>query len=258
MRTCTHRYTRHTISAALISALASTAAMAQSTAGPVAKQSPPAQFVWSTVANSADAIPGGDGRTFNSFNQPSVNAAGRVVLRARSKGGQGAGEPLRGIYSRQMAGTPGPLVSVFDTLTEVPAPNNTLYQDKLGTFTEFPAFPRVGLDNDTVTTRAQSRPVWTYTTPDGSETRIGTSGIYAMRGGERVSAMTQLGAVPGFEYFSVPGAAPGTRFDQFPGSPAVANANTVVFKGNYTEGVGKTGIFFRSFDGTGVPAPRPR
>ena len=250
----TPRPTRIAMSAALACALVPMTAPAQTATDLAARQPLPAQFVWNTVANSADAIPGGDGRKFNSFNQPSVNAAGRVVLRARSRGGQGAGEPLRGIYARPMAGTPGPLVSVFDTLTEVPAPNNTLYQDKLGTFTEFPAFPRVGLDNDTVTTRAQSRPVWTYTATDGTETRVGTSGIYAQRGGERVSAMTQLGAVPGFEVYSVPGAAPGTRFDQFPGAPAVANANTVVFKGNYTEGTGKTGIFFRSFGGTGVPA----
>jgi len=250
----TPRPTRIAMSAALACALVPMTAPAQTATDLAARQPLPAQFVWTTVANSADAIPGGDGRKFNSFNQPSVNAAGRVVLRARSRGGQGAGEPLRGIYARPMAGTPGPLVSVFDTLTEVPAPNNTLYQDKLGTFTEFPAFPRVGLDNDTVTTRAQSRPVWTYTATDGTETRVGTSGIYAQRGGERVSAMTQLGAVPGFEVYSVPGAAPGTRFDQFPGAPAVANANTVVFKGNYTEGTGKTGIFFRSFGGSGVPA----
>ena len=250
----TPRPTRIAMSAALACTLVPMTAPAQTATDLAARQPLPAKFVWTTVANSADAIPGGDGRKFNSFNQPSVNAAGRVVLRARSRGGQGAGEPLRGIYARPMAGTPGPLVSVFDTLTEVPAPNNTLYQDKLGTFTEFPAFPRVGLDNDTVTTRAQSRPVWTYTATDGTETRVGTSGIYAQRGGERVSAMTQLGAVPGFEVYSVPGAAPGTRFDQFPGAPAVANANTVVFKGNYTEGTGKTGIFFRSFGGTGVPA----
>ena len=75
-----------------------------------------------------------------------------------------------------------------------------------------------------------------------------------MRLGERVGAMAQLGAVPGFDHYSVPGAPAGTKFDQFPGSPAVANTNAVVFKGNYTDGVSKTGIFFRSFNPSGKPA----
>ena len=225
-------------------------ALAQTTASSRAAQAAaaPAPFVWATVANSATVIPGGDGRTFNSFNQPSVNSTGLVALRARSKGGQTAGEPLRGIYARQMGGVAGPLDVVFDTLTEVPQPNNTLYSEKLGTFTEFPAFPRIGLTNNTIASRGQSKPVYTYYLSDNTETRAGTSGVYIRRLGERVSAMTQLGAAPGFDYFSVPGAAPGTRFDQFPGSPAVANTNTAAFKGNYTDtGVSKTGIFFRSF-----------
>lgn len=222
-------------------------AWAQTTTSSVDAQA--ASFVWTTVANSATVIPGGDGRVFNSFNQPSVNSTGLVALRARSKGGQSAGEPLRGIYSRQMGGVASPLNVVFDTLTEVPQPNNTLYSEKLGTFTEFPAFPRIGLTNNTIATRGQSNPVYTYYLSDNTETRAGTSGIYAKRLGERVSAMTQLGAAPGLDYFGVPGAAPGTRFDQFPGSPAVANTNTTAFKGNYTDaGVSKTGIFFRSFN----------
>ena len=209
----------------------------------------PVPYVWATVANSATVIPGGDGRLFNSFNQPSVNSTGLVALRARSKGEQASGEPLRGIYSRQMGGVAGPLNVVFDTLTEVPQPNNTLYSEKLGTFTEFPAFPRIGLTNNTIASRGQSKPVYTYYLSDNTETRAGTSGVYVKRLDERVSAMTQLGAAPGFDYFSVPGAAPGTRFDQFPGSPAVAGTNAAAFKGNYTEaGVSKTGIFFRYFN----------
>ena len=50
------------------------------------------------------------------------------------------------------------------------------------------------------------------------------------------------------QYLDVPGAPKGTKFDQFPGSPAVANRNAVVFKGNYTDGVSKTGIFFHWYD----------
>jgi len=54
----------------------------------------------------------------------------------------------------------------------------------------------------------------------------------------------------------VPGAGPGTRFDQFPGSPA-ASGDLVAFKGNHTEadtGVGQTGIFYRRMSPTGGPA----
>ena len=225
------------------------------TSSKVAAQTLPAPFVWATVANSDTVIPGGDGRKFNSFNQPSVNSTGLVALRARSKGGQSAGEPLRGIYARQMGGVAGSLRVVFDTLTQVPPPNNTLYSGSFGTFTEFPAFPRIGLINNTIASRGQSKPVYTYYLPDNTETRVGTSGVYAERLGERLSAMSQLGAVPGFAYFSVPGAAPGTKFDQFPGSPAVANTNAVAFKGNYTDlGVSKTGIFFRSFNAGNLSA----
>ena len=57
-----------------------------------------------------------------------------------------------------------------------------------------------------------------------------------------------LGDVAGFEYFKVPIAdVPlGTGFDQFPGSPAVTERNTIVFKGNFAvRGAGKTGVFYR-------------
>lgn len=216
---------------------------------------------WLTVANSATAIPGTDGTTFNSFNQPSINADGIVVMRARSKGGdsggdqgvaqvsgQGGGEPTRGVYTRDMGAraTKSTLTVVFDNNAVVPAPNNVEYQNTLSTFTEFPAFPRIGLDNATVATRGQSRPVWTFTLPDGSDTRVGTSGIYTAARNTRLTASSQTGQAPGFEHFSVPGAPAGTKFDQFPGSPSVAGPDTVVFKGNYTDGVSKTGIFFRS------------
>jgi hypothetical protein len=49
-----------------------------------------------------------------------------------------------------------------------------------------------------------------------------------------------------FPYMQVPGAVAGTKFDVFPGSPAVADGDVIVFKANYTEAnVGKTGVFYR-------------
>jgi hypothetical protein len=243
----------------MIALLGPIAANAQTAITSVSVQALPVAFTWATVANSATVIPDGDGRTFNSFNQPSVNTAGLVALRARSKGGDG--KPLRGIYSRQMGSAASPLIVVLDTVTTVPGPNNVVYDGQLGTLTEFPAFPRIGRANNTIATRGQSKPVWEYEigidpiTGEPITTRTGTSGIYAMRLGERVGAMAQLGAVPGFDYYSVPGAPTGTKFDQFPGSPAVAHTNAVVFKGNYTDdGKSKTGIFFRSFNPSGTPA----
>lgn len=217
------------------------------TAGGAADSGLPDAFMWQTVAHNGTYLPGTD-RLFNSYSQPSVSADGVVAFRARSKGGDGVGTPLRGIYMRDMAkGAKGVLTTVFDTQTTVPDPNNTLYQDALGTFTEFPAFPRIGLHNHRIVTRGQSNPLWTYMLPDGTETRVGTSGLYVKRGGTGITAASQLGAVPDFPYFSVPGATPGTRFDQFPGSPAVAGANSVVFKGNYTDVVSKTGVYYRDF-----------
>lgn len=237
---------------AMLLSLPIASGLAQTSAQPVGTtvQLQPA-FTWSTVANSDTDMPGSNPvRKFSSFNQPSVNSMGLVVLRARGKGEQG---PLRGIYTRQMGGVPGPVVSAFDSLTAVPQPNNILYppDDKLGTFTEFPAFPRIGMYDSTVVSRGQSQPVWKYVL-DGSDTRVGTSGVYAANQGKRVSTATQLGPVDGYEYFGVPGAPAGTKFDQFPGSPAVANRNAVVFKGNYTDVVSKTGIFYHWFDFQGL------
>ncbi len=66
------------IGSALVFALAAMAAAAQ-----------PLQ--WRTIANNADTMPGST-LTFSSFNQPSVNANGLVVFRARSKGADAGGE----------------------------------------------------------------------------------------------------------------------------------------------------------------------
>lgn len=215
-----------------------------------------AYFQWLTVANSADVIPGSDGRRFNSFNQPSVSTGGLVVMRARSKGGSPLGEPIRGIYARAMSGPTNPITMLMDNQTAVPAPNNLSYNGSPTTFTEFPAFARVSASGTTVLTRAQSQPVWTYSLSDGTEARIGTSGLYAHQLGQRVTVMSQLGVAPGFEFFAVPGAAPGTRFDQFPGAPANVGVNGVAFKGNYADvGVPKTGVFVRNFPPKGPASP---
>ena len=83
---------------------------------------PESPFTWSTVVNNGDYVPtdlcdpavppSPSCRTFNSYNQPSVNADRRVVIRARSRGGQGLGEPAHGVYIRDMAAV-GPVVRLF-------------------------------------------------------------------------------------------------------------------------------------------------
>ena len=199
----------------------------------LAKDAP--RFTWTTVANSATAAPPSD-KGFNSFNQPSVNTSGLVVFRARTKGP----EPFRGVFTRNAVVAGSAVVPVATVKTDVPQPNNTGAQ-----FNEFPSFPRISKSGSAVATRGQSSPVWEYTLADGTDTRIGTSGVYATVGGTLTTGASLLGAVPGYEVYAVPGAVAGTRFDQFPGAPAIDGA-TIVFKGNYTEdGVGKTGVYYR-------------
>ncbi len=193
------------------------------------------QSNWTTVANSNTLAPGSSSH-FNSFNQPSVNDAGLVAFRARTQGPS----PVRGVYTRDTTSATSPVVPVAEVGDAVPDPNNLA-----GTFNEFPAFPRISATSSTVATRGQSSPVWEYTLPDTTTTKVGTSGVYATVNGQLKTTASLLGAVPGQELYSVPGAPTGTRFDQFPGSPAV-DGTTVSFKGNYTDGtVGKTGIYFR-------------
>jgi len=59
-----------------------------STAVPAAAKDKP-EFKWRTVVNNKDLMPPLDTRHFNSYNQPSVNLDGLVVIRARSRGGHG-------------------------------------------------------------------------------------------------------------------------------------------------------------------------
>ena len=195
------------------------------------------QLTWSTVANVSDTPPGASA-AFNSFNQPSVNKAGLVVFRARTKGSQ---QPVRGIYTRAMQGANQPIVAVAEVGGAVPSPNNSG-----GTFNEFPSFPEIDANSSNVVTRGQSTPVWTYSL-NGTDTKIGTSGVYATTGGSGtfMTGASLLGAVPGQEVYQVPGAPAGTRFDQFPGAASI-DGNTIAFKGNYTVGTsGLTGVYYR-------------
>jgi hypothetical protein len=203
-------------------------------------------YEWYTVANNGDLIPETT-KTFNSYNQPAVNTGGMVVFRARSRGGQG--QPEHGIYVRDL-GDYGPIVTVFRRGGSVPQPNNATYgpDRQAAAFNEFPSVPRIDSGSDTIATRGQSQPVWEYTL-DGAETRTGTAGVYTNPAGMPTTGASMLGNVAGFAHFKVP--VPGlpgvTRFDQFPGSPAITGRNTVVFKGNFTvNGVGKTGVFYRN------------
>jgi len=212
-------------------------------------------YEWYTAANNGDLIPG-TGKLFNSYNQPAVNKNGMVVFRARSRGGQG--QPEHGIYVRDLDEF-GPIQTIFRRMGTVPQPNNTTYGPgkEPARFNEFPSVPRIDSGSDTIATRGQSQPVYEFTV-DGAATRLGTAGVYTNPQGVPTTGASMLGIVPGFEYFQVP--VPDlprvTRFDQFPGSPAVTERNTIAFKGNFTvDGVGKTGVFYRDVVAKGGVAP---
>jgi hypothetical protein len=198
---------------------------------------------WNTIANNTMAIPNSS-QTFNSYNQPSVNSNGTVVFKGQSKGQSG---PIVGVYVCNIFGGGNHQISVVaDNETPVPQPNNTTYNGQLATFTQFTSFPRIDIDSDSVAFRGQSQPVWTYTLPDGTESRAGSAGIFSNPTGSVATGVGLLGTIPEFSYFQVPGAPAGTRFDQFPGSPAVTGNSILAFKGNYTVGTtAKTGVFYR-------------
>jgi hypothetical protein len=251
-------------------------------------------YEWYTVANNGDVIPTdsssncgschedmasssgptSEGSKFNSYNQPAINKEGVVVFRARSRGGEGGGsvqgQPERGIYMRNLT-EQGPLYMVFRRSGTVPQPNNTTIKntDQLASFNEFPSVPRIDAGSDTIATRGQSTPVWSYMLDDGSESRTGTSGIYTTAAhGMPTTGASMLGdvfegGVQKFPYFQVPvhgDVTAGTGFDQFPGSPAVTERTTIVFKGNFSvridgKPVGKTGVFYRDFAAKRGTAP---
>ena len=204
-----------------------------------------ADFGWQIVVSNGATVPG-DTRKFNSYNQPSVNVDGLVVFRARSKGGA-AGEPAHGVFARHMAlGTP--VRTIFNRNTLVPYPNN------LGTlFVEPPSFPRIDMWSDTIASRGNHPPAWTYSLPDETETRGATTGIYTNPFSTLVTGASNVGVAPGFGFFAVPGTNPVTKFDVFPGAPAITDTTTLVFKGNYSVPdpndpavtISKTGVYYR-------------
>lgn len=233
-----------------------------------------AQTVWDVVVNNGDEAPSSkiEQVNYRSYNQPSINEAGAMVFRARvasptggmgTAAAEGAGggpsEPqVEGVYFLE---TPTSAVQkLFERGDVVPAPNNVLTNGNPASFNEFPSTPRIDPNSNSVAHRGQHEPVWTYLLADGSETRVGTAGVYAWIPDSTTGALqpyvaaSQLGSVvgadqvtPTFPWFSVPATLPNTRFDQFPGSPVV-NGNFVAWKGNYTDlsdGIGRTGIFFR-------------
>ena len=240
------------------------------TVAPFALAAPPTGlFNWITVVNKNDVMPNStSSRTFNSFNQPSVNANGLVVFRARSRGGPPEGPPAHGIYTRAMPkGTEqSTLIKlVAGGNTAVPYPNNIEYppDNLLTTFIEFPSIPRIAINTNAIATRGNHQPTWAYPLDNGDETRAGTNGIYVNLNSldpvarELVSGATKLGVVSEFKaIFQVPGAAPGTPFDVFPGAPAITDSNIIAFKGNYSvpaptiedpdATVGKTGVYYRT------------
>jgi hypothetical protein len=211
-----------------------------------------AQFInWQTVVNNADKVPATD-KNFNSYNQPSINNAGLVVFRARSSG-KGGGEPATGIFTRDMATAGHPIVPIAMRGGVVPAPN-TVNNPGPATFNEFPSFPRVDANSGNLAFRGQSTPSFVTTLPDGSETRSGTSGLYATPGGGSLMTGIRNTLPGGPSQYLVPGDA--AKFDQFPGAPS-PDGNVVTFKGNWTDNTGtaQTGVYFRDVVANGGASP---
>ena len=80
----------------------------------IAAPKPESPFEGMTVINNNDLIPPLQLRTFNSYNQPSVNTDGLVVIRARSRGGPPLGPATHGIYTRDMADPDSEVVRILD------------------------------------------------------------------------------------------------------------------------------------------------
>ncbi|MBP6700444.1 MAG: PEP-CTERM sorting domain-containing protein [Halioglobus sp.] len=199
---------------------------------------------WQTVVNNGDTVPT-TSKNFNSYNQPSINDAGLVVFRARSQGGQGGQGPATGIFTRDMASPGNPIIPVAVRGDEIPAPN-TVTNPGPATFNEFPSFPRIDAKSGTVAFRGQSTPSVLTILPDGSETRSGTSGVYATPGGGPLITGVRNVLPNDYPEFLVPNQPVPTKFDQFPGAPS-PDGNIVTFKGNWTDSTGaaQTGVYFR-------------
>lgn len=218
------------------------------------------ELTFRTVVNNGDKMPNSE-RRFNAYNQPSVNKNGRVVFRARSKGGTNGGQPTKGIYSRKMSMMGSTTEVEADTSTLIPAPNNTS-----ATLLETPSFPRVDRNSSSYAFRGMSKPVWTYTPEGGEETKIGTTGIYMAPHKLLKTGIGQLGVVPEFSYYAVPGESQLLKFDMFPGAPSPVGTK-VGFKGNYTvpaptvadptATIAKTGVYYRDIKNDGKPGKLP-
>lgn len=222
----------------------------------------PLALNWEIVVNNAVAVPDdASARTFNSYNQPSVNLNKVVVFRARSKAGKKedgtAGEPAHGVWTRDMK-LKTPLDTIFTRNTLVPQPNNLDTQ-----FIEPPAFPRIDMISKTIASRGNYPPVWKYLLPDGSESRAGNTGIYTNPFGQLIAGTSNVGGAPGltdFGFLKEP--TRGVKFDVFPGAPAVANPFTIVFKGNYTvpdpqnvdATISMTGVYYRVLKNDDIPS----
>jgi hypothetical protein len=213
-------------------------------------------LAWQTIANNGDEAPGGAvGDLFRSYNPPGLNTQGVVVFRARAAvlGSSQAG----GVYQLDLNGV-DPVIKLLFRGDPVPSPNNLG-----GTYNEFPSTPRIDPNGSLVATRGQHDPVWEYSVGGDEVTRVGTAGVYAFPGGTPTTGASLLGAAVEpdqitltFPEYSVPATVAGTRFDQFPGAPAV-DGDYIIYKGNYTDlndGLGRTGIFFRDVVG-GPPTP---
>ena len=204
------------------------------------------KLTWETVVNNSDLMPPLNIRNFNSYNQPSVNELGMVVIRARSRGGPPLGPPTHGIYVRDMSRVDSVIEMVLDKSTRVPHPNNLDTQ-----FVETPSFPRIDAKFPTIVTRGNHGPGWRYMQDDGTETRAGTTGVYANPFGELITGAAKLGQVPEFSFYGVPEFS-GIHFEVFPGAPSVTDGDTIAFKGNYTvDGTARTGVYFRKL----LPGP---
>lgn len=223
---------------------------------------------WVTVVDNANTPPGVTDKNFFSFNQPSVNGNGLLVFRGRAKAPSStSAEPLRGVWAVDLCG-PLSLQTVVDTAMAVPAPNNQVDPNTgapaPAVFNETPSIPRIDGSSSLLATRGNSPPVWTYIDPaTQTETRAGTTGVFFRANGPLTTGADNLGHVPEFSRFQVPGAPAGTKFDVFPGSPSLANGKYIVFKGNYTlpaptetdptATVSKTGVYFRDISGASNP-----
>lgn len=211
-------------------------------------------FNWETVVNNGDAVPTtAPVKNFNSYNQPSINDAGLVVFRARSSG-QGGQGPATGIFTRDISTSGNQIIPIAVRGGMVPTPN-TVTNPGPATFNEFASFPRIDANSGSLAFRGQSTPSVLTILPDGSETRSGTSGVYATPGGPLITGVRNV--LPNdYPQYLAPNQAAPNKFDQFPGGPS-PDGDIVTFKANWTDSAGtaQTGVYFRDMVANGGTSP---